>query len=61
MVDNQLRNTEATMISLMSVRASKVDAKGVQDQGKLDVLGQTIMQVITRGHKLKGLHHGFFL
>ena len=56
MVDNQLKNAKDTMERLMSVKASKVNAKGVQVQGKLDVLGETIMQVIIRGHKLKGLH-----
>lgn len=45
MVDNQLRNGEGALRSLLAIRGSKVDARGVEVQGELDVEGQRTMEV----------------
>jgi hypothetical protein len=51
MVDSQLRNAENALRDMEKVRASKVDARGVEVQGALDVRGQQIMKTFkeTRG------------
>lgn len=51
MVDNQLKNAEATLHSLESIRGTKVDARGVEVQGYLDADGAHTMKVFkkTRG------------
>lgn len=53
MVDNQLRNGEATLRKLLTIRASKVDARGVEVQGALDVDGQRTMEVVKKAMSLK--------
>ncbi len=53
MVDNQLRNGEATLRNLLGIRGSKVDARGVEVQGVLDVEGQRMMEVVKKGMSLK--------
>lgn len=45
MVGNQLRHAKGVFDGLLKIRGSKVDAKGVEVQGKLDVPGQRTMQV----------------
>lgn len=51
MVDNQLKNAEATLHALESIKGTKVDARGVQVQGQLDADGAHVMAVFkkTRG------------
>ena len=51
MVDNQLKNAEATLHALESIKGTKVDARGVQVQGYLDADGAHVMVVFkkTRG------------
>ncbi|MDE6345380.1 MAG: hypothetical protein K2L55_01755 [Muribaculaceae bacterium] len=46
MVNNQLRNAEGALRQLLSIRGSKVDARGVEVQGVLDVEGQRTMEVV---------------
>ncbi len=53
MVDNQLRNGEATLRQLLAVRGSKVDARGVEVQGALDVDGQYTIEVVNKAMSLK--------
>jgi N12 class adenine-specific DNA methylase/predicted nucleotidyltransferase len=53
MVNNQLRNGEATLKKLLTIKASKVDARGVKVQGELDINGQRTMEVVKRGMKLE--------
>lgn len=45
MVNNQLRNAEGALRQLLSIRGSKVDARGVEVQGKLDVRGQRVIRI----------------
>ncbi|MBQ3812519.1 MAG: hypothetical protein II841_03020 [Bacteroidales bacterium] len=45
MVANQLRHSKGVLDGLLKIRGSKVDAKGVEVQGKLDAPGQRTMQV----------------
>ena len=52
MVDNQLRNGEATLHRLLTIRGSKVDARGVEVQGALDVEGQRTMEVVKKAMSL---------
>lgn len=52
MVDNQLRNGEATLRNLLAIRGSKVDARGVEVQGALDVVGQKTMEVVKKAMSL---------
>ena len=52
MVDNQLRNGEATLRQLLAIRGSKVDARGVEVQGQLDVEGQRTMEVVKKAMTL---------
>lgn len=48
MVNNQLRNAEGALRQLLSIRGSKVDARGVEVQGVLDVDGQRTMEVVKK-------------
>lgn len=48
MVNNQLRNGEATLRKLLTIRGSKVDARGVEVQGALDVDGQRTLEVVKK-------------
>lgn len=52
MTDNMLRRAETMLKALEKVKASKVDAKGVEVQGKLDVQGQQMLKAFkeTRGY-----------
>ena len=52
MVDNQLRNGEASLRQLLAIRGSKVDARGVEVQGALDVEGQRTMEVVKKAISL---------
>lgn len=53
MVNNQLRNAEGTLQQLLSIRGSKVDARGVEVQGVLDVDGQRTMEVVKKAMSLQ--------
>lgn len=52
MVNNQLRNAEGALRQLLSIRGSKVDARGVEVQGVLDVEGQRTMEVVKKAMSL---------
>lgn len=52
MVNNQLRNAEGALLQLLQVRGSKVDARGVEVQGVLDVEGQRTMEVVKKAMSL---------
>ncbi|MBD5201804.1 MAG: hypothetical protein HDS81_00600 [Bacteroidales bacterium] len=52
MINNQLRNAEDTLHRLLSIRGSKVDARGVEVQGVLDVDGQRTMEVVKKAMSL---------
>lgn len=52
MVDNQLRNGEGALRRLLSIRGSKVDARGVEVQGALDPDGQRTMEVVKKAMPL---------
>ena len=52
MVNNQLRNAEGALRQLLSIRGSKVDARGVEVQGVLDVDGQRTMEVVKKAMSL---------
>ena len=52
MVNNQLRNAEGALLQLLKVRGSKVDARGVEVQGVLDVDGQRTMEVVKKAMSL---------
>lgn len=45
MVANQLRHSKGVLDGLLKIRGSKVDARGIEVQGKLDAPGQRTMQV----------------
>ncbi len=51
MVKNQLRRAEKALSALEAIKGSKVNAKGVKVQGKLDAAGAQLMEVFkkTRG------------
>lgn len=53
MVDNQLRNGEGTLRQLLAIRGSKMDARGVEVQGMLDVVGQDMMQAVKGAISMK--------
>jgi hypothetical protein len=55
MIDNQLKHAEDALESLESIKASKVDTKGVEVQGKLDPQGAHILKVFK---KAKGWQKG---
>lgn len=52
MVNNQLRKAEGVLRQLLSIRGSKVDARGVEVQGVLDVEGQRTMEVVKKAMSL---------
>lgn len=52
MVNNQLRNAEGALRQLLSIRGSKIDARGVEVQGVLDVEGQRTMEVVKKAMSL---------
>ena len=53
MVDNQLKQGESTLHELEAIRGSKVDARGVEVQGELDLAGQVMMEAFKDGRRLK--------
>ena len=52
MVDNQLRMGANMLGRLLSTRGSRVDARGIEVQGQLDLDGQTIAQVVRKATSL---------
>ncbi|MGN0224922.1 MAG: hypothetical protein ACI4A7_02420, partial [Prevotella sp.] len=52
MVDNQLKNGEAALHQLETIKGSKVDARGVEVQGQLDAAGQLTMKAFKGGRVL---------
>lgn len=48
MVDNQLRMGANTLGRLLSIRGSRVDARGIKVQGELDPEGQRIAQILRK-------------
>ena len=52
MISNQLRYAEELLKEYLKVRDKKVDARGIEVQGKLDINGQQIMQTIREAMKL---------
>lgn len=52
MVDNQLRMGANTLGRLLSIRGSRVDARGIEVQGELDPDGQRIAQVVRKSTSL---------
>ena len=52
MVDNQLRMGANSLGRLLSIRGSRVDARGIEVQGQLDPDGQTIAQVVRKATSL---------
>jgi hypothetical protein len=53
MVDNQLKLGEANLHDLETIKATKVDARGVEVQGQLDPSGQIMMRAFKDGRSLK--------
>ena len=49
MIGNQLRSGKSKVGELMKVKASKVNASGVEVRGSLDVVGQQMMQSLKEG------------
>ena len=49
MIDNQLKNSNAQLTQLLMFKGKKKDARGVEVQGKLDVEGQRIADVVWHG------------
>lgn len=52
MVDNQLRMGANQLGKLLSIRGSRVDARGIEVQGRLDPEGQRIAQVVRKATSL---------
>lgn len=52
MVDNQLRMGANQLGKLLSIRGSRVDARGIEVQGQLDTEGQRIAQVVRKATSL---------
>lgn len=52
MVDNQLRMGANQLGKLLSIRGSRVDARGIEVQGQLDPEGQHIAQVVRKATSL---------
>ena len=52
MVDNQLRMGANQLGKLLSIRGSRVDARGIEVQGQLDPEGQRIAQVVRKAISL---------
>ena len=53
MVDNQLRMGANQLGKLLSIRGSRVDARGIEVQGQLDPEGQRIAQVVRKATSLQ--------
>ena len=53
MVENQLRRMEDSLHTLETVKATRVDDKGVVVQGRLDVEGQAVLSAFSRGRRLE--------
>ena len=49
MVGNRLRNVSKAFDKLLAMRGKKVDARGVEVQGKLDLAGQRMADVVWKG------------
>ena len=49
MVGNRLRNVSKAFDKLLAMRGKKVDARGVEVQGELDLAGQRMADVVWRG------------
>ena len=49
MVGNRLRNVSKTFDKLLAMRGKKVDARGVEVQGELDLAGQRMADVVWKG------------
>ena len=49
MVDNRLRNVSKAFDKLLAMRGKKVDARGVEVQGELDLAGQRMADVVWKG------------
>ena len=52
MVDNQLKRAEKLLHDLETVKAKKVNAKGVEVQGELDLAGQQMITAFKKGRAL---------
>lgn len=52
MVDNQLRMGANQLGKLLSIRGSRIDARGIEVQGQLDPEGQRIAQVVRKATSL---------
>ena len=52
MIDNQLRMGANQLGKLLSIRGSRVDARGIEVQGQLDPEGQRIAQVVRKATSL---------
>lgn len=52
MVDNQLRMGANQLGKLLSIRGSRIDARGIEVQGQLDPEGQRIAQVVKKATSL---------
>ena len=52
MVDNQLRMGANQLGKLLSIRGSRIDARGIEVQGQLDPEGQRIVQVVRKATSL---------
>ena len=49
MADNRLRNVSKAFDKLLAMRGKKVDARGVEVQGELDLAGQRMADVVWKG------------
>ena len=49
MADNRLRNVSKAFDKLLAMRGKKVDARGVEVQGELDLAGQHMADVVWKG------------
>jgi hypothetical protein len=52
MVSNQLRHAKNTFAQMLKIKASKVNASGVEAQGTLDVVGQRLIATVSDAVKL---------
>lgn len=52
MIANQLRNAKARLAEFMKIKGKKVDSRGVEVQGKLDIAGQAMMDAMKLGMAL---------
>ena len=53
MINNQVRTGEAAFGRLLSIKGSRVDARGIEVQGELDPDGQHIVQVVKKSISLQ--------